>query len=113
MGAVVKLSDTGDTKVVIGDRSMINANGLLTIASDDRARNDSEAVGVAVAGGVGSIHHFFESGCDRDALTEVGDNVTLRGNGLAIASSIGELGQNMAQSDVTGAGGGLLAGNRL
>ena len=110
VGAVVKLSDTGDTKVVIGDRAMINANGLLTIASDDRARNDSEAVGVAVAGGVGLSIISSKVDVDRDALTEVGDNVTLRGNGLAIASSIGELGQNMAESDVTGAGGGLLAG---
>mgnify|MGYP000291077933 CR=1 FL=1 len=110
VGAVVKLDDSGDTKAVLGNNVVINSNGLLTIASDDRARNDSEAVGVAVSGGVGLSIISSKVDVDRDAYTEIGDNVTLRGNGLAISSSIGELGQNMAESDVTGAGGGLLAG---
>ncbi|MGC6517441.1 MAG: hypothetical protein ACON49_05385 [Candidatus Puniceispirillaceae bacterium] len=110
VGAVVKLNDSGDTKVIIGDDSAINSNGILTIASDDRARNDSEAVGVAVSGGVGLSIISSKVSVSRDAVTQVGDNVTLRGNGLAISSSIGELGQNMAKSDVVGAGGGLLVG---
>ena len=110
VGAVVKLDDNGDTKAVLGNHVAINSNGLLSVVSDDRARNDSEAVGVAVAGGVGLSIISSKVDVDRDAYTQIGDNVSLRGNGLAISSSIGELGQNMAESDVTGAGGGLLAG---
>ena len=110
VGAIVRLDDSGDTTASIGDNVAVNSNGRLTISSDDRARNDSEAVGVAISGGVGLSIISSQVDVDRDAYTEIGDNATLRGNGLTIASSIGELGQNMAKSDVTGAGGGLLAG---
>ena len=110
VGAVVKLDDSGDTKAVLGNNVAINSNGLLTVASDDRARNDSEAVGVAISGGVGLSIISSKVDVDRDAYTDIGDNVSLRGNGLSLSASIGELGQNMAESDVTGAGGGLLAG---
>ena len=97
VGAVVKLDDSGDTKAVLGNNVAINSNGLLTITSDDRARNDSEAVGVAISGGVGLAIISSKVDVDRDAYTEIGDNVSLRGNGLAISASIGELGQNMAE----------------
>ena len=110
VGAVVNIDDTGATTVSIGEDTGIYANGTLTISSDDRARNDSDAIGVAVAGGVGLSVISSNVAVDRDAYTDISDNSTIVGNGLTITSSVGEAGYNMADSYVVGAGGGLLVG---
>ena len=112
-GAVVNIDDTGATTVSIGEDTGIYANGTLTISSDDRARNDSDAIGVAVAGGVGLSVISSNVAVDRDAYTDIGDNSTIVGNGLTITSSVGEAGHNMADPYVVGAGGGLLVGHRF
>ncbi|MGC6439628.1 MAG: leukotoxin LktA family filamentous adhesin [Candidatus Puniceispirillaceae bacterium] len=110
VGAVVKMDDAGTSQVAIGDDTGIYANGSLQIASEDRARNTSEAVGVAVAAGIGLSIISSNVNVDRNAYTDIGANATLVGDGLSVSSLIGESGQNMAKSDVVGAGGGLLVG---
>ncbi|MGC6512260.1 MAG: leukotoxin LktA family filamentous adhesin [Parvibaculales bacterium] len=109
VGATSLLTDSGDTSAVIGNNTSLYGGGLLTVSSDDRARNYGNSVGVAVSAGVSMSGIISRVSADRNAYTTIGDNTTLVGNGLTLSATIGETGQNMADSDVVGATGGLVA----
>ena len=110
VGAIVNLEDTGSTVASIGSNSSVYSVGAVNITADDRARNNSDAVGVAIAGGVGLSIISSDVDVDRDLRVSVGDGTQLTGASLNLAANIGETGQNMATSDVTGASGGILVG---
>ena len=109
VGATSLLTDSGNTSAVIGNNTALYGGGLLTVSSDDRARNYGNSIGVAVSAGVSMSGIISRVSADRNAYTTIGDNTTLVGNGLALTSAIGEAGQKMADSDVVGATGGLVA----
>ena len=110
VGAVVNVDDTGQTLVNVGQNSGIYSNGNLTITSLDEARNEGEAVGVAIAAGVGLSIVSSQVDVNRDAYTDFGQNTVIAGNNVSINATIGEAGQKMAKSKVVGAGGGALVG---
>ena len=110
VGAVVNVDDQGRSQVSVGNDSVLYANGDVAISATDEARNDGEAVGVAISAGVGLSIISSNVDVDRDAYTDFGDNIVIVGEEVAIGSTIGEAGQRMAKSDVIGAGGGLLVG---
>ncbi|MGC6476026.1 MAG: leukotoxin LktA family filamentous adhesin, partial [Parvibaculales bacterium] len=111
VGAGATVSDSGTTRASIGTGSAVYGGGLVTVSSLDRARNYGNAVGVAVSAGFSMSGIISRVSADRDAYTLIGDNATLVGNGLQLSSTIGESGQNMADSDVVGATGGIVAGS--
>ena len=110
VGAVVNIDDTGQTLVNFGQNSGLYSNGDIQISAIDEARNEGEAVGVAVAAGVGLSIISSDVNVNRDAYADFGQNTNIVGNDVSISSTIGEAGQKMAKSKTVGAGGGLLVG---
>ena len=110
VGAVVNVDDAGQSRVNFGQNSGLYSNGAITISAIDEGRNEAEAVGVAVAAGVGLSIISSDVNVNRDAYADFGQNATILGNDVSISSTIGEAGQKMAKSKAVGAGGGLLVG---
>ncbi|EHI49802.1 hemolysin-type calcium-binding region [SAR116 cluster alpha proteobacterium HIMB100] len=110
VGAIVNLGDAGSTVASVGSNTNIYSIGAVNVLADDKARNNSDAVGVAIAGGVGLSIISSDVDVDRDARVSIGDGAQLTGASLNLTANIGEAGQNMATSDVTGASGGILVG---
>ena len=110
VGAIVNLEDTGSTVASVGSNTNIYSIGAVNVLADDKARNNSDAVGVAIAGGVGLSIISSDVDVDRDARVSISDGAQLTGASLNLTANIGEAGQNMATSDVTGASGGILVG---
>ncbi len=110
VGAIVNLEDTGLTQASVGTNTEIYSDRDVIVTADDIARNNADAVGVALAGGVALSIISSDVDVDRDAQVSIGDGAEMTGASLTLAANIGETGQNMATSDVTGASGGILIG---
>ena len=112
VGSFVDLDDTGSTRASVGSSSAIYSNERITMTAADTGKNEADAVGVAIAGGVGLSIISSDVDLDRDSTIAIGDNATVIGNGLSFTSTIGD--ENMSHrqvvSDTIGASGGLLVG---
>ena len=110
VGAVVDMSDTGTTTANIGNGAEIYSSGTIELLADEKARNSSEARGVAVAAGIGLSVISSDIDVDRDAVVSVGNNATLTADNITMAATFADGSNYIADSEVLGASGGLLAG---
>ena len=110
VGAVVNIDDTGSSTASIGNNASLYSSGVLTLSSQDTARNRSDALGVAVAAGVGLSVISSDIDVDRDAITTIGNGATIVADDVRLLSEIGDDNADMAFGNVTGASGGLLVG---
>ena len=112
VGAFVDLDDTGSTRSEVGQNTNIYSNARVTMSAEDVGKNEADAVGVAIAGGVGLSIISSDVDLDRDTTVSIGDNATVIGNGLTLTSTIGSSNMSHRQvtSDTIGASGGLLVG---
>ncbi|MDC1135924.1 hypothetical protein OAT45_04360 [Alphaproteobacteria bacterium] len=110
VGAVVDMSDTGSTIANIGNGAEIYSSGTIELLADEKARNSSEARGVAVAAGIGLSVISSDIDIDRDAIVTVGNNAVLTADNLTMAASFADGSNYIADAEVLGASGGALAG---
>ena len=110
VGAVVDMSDTGTTTANIGSGAQIYSSGAIELLADDKARNSSEARGVAVAAGIGLSVISSDIDVDRDAEVRVGNNAILTADNISMTATFADGSNYIADAEVLGASGGLLAG---
>ena len=112
VGAFVNISDEGETKASIGTNSAIYSNRSVQVTSYENTSNDVDAVGVAVAAGVGLSGVFTEVDVTRDSEVELYDNVTITGDDITIAAQAGDGALEAANNyTIAGAGGALVGAN--
>ena len=112
VGAFVNITDEGETKASIGTNSAIYSNRTVQITSYENASNDVDAVGVAVAAGVGLSGVFTDVEVTRDSEVELYDNVTITGDDVTISAQAGDGSLEAANNyTIAGAGGALVGAN--
>ncbi len=100
VGAVVDMSDTGTTTANIGNGAEIYSSGTIELLADEKARNSSEARGVAVAAGIGLSVISSDIDVDRDAVVSVGNNATLTADNITMAATFADGSNYIADSEV-------------
>ena len=110
VGAIVNLEDTGSTIASIGTNTDIYSAGVVSVTADDRAQNEIDSTGVALAGGIGLSIISSDADINRDATVSVGDDSTIKASSMRYAARIGDNATDIINTDVTGASGGVLAG---
>ena len=110
VGAVVNVDDVGNSSATIGTGTSLYSSGSISLLASDTARNRSDALGVAIAAGVGLSVISSDIDVNRDAIVSLGNNSTIVGRDISLASTAGENSHFMADANVVGASGGLLVG---
>ena len=110
VGAFVNITDEGETKSSVGSNTAIYSDRSVQISSDENTSNDVDAVGVAVAAGVGISGVFTDVDVTRDSEVELYDNVTIMGDDVTIEASAGNGSIEAANNYTVAASGGALIG---
>ena len=110
VGAFVDMDDTGTTEVLIDNGTKIYAGGALSVTAEDYTSNQGDAIGVAVAAGIGLSGVFTDLDVTRNARLTVGDNVTMTADSTTMQAIAGDGSTYTAKSNAVAASGGALAG---